>query len=146
MTLDRKQAQIELGTVIGLFALATAFMAAAVRSTAEHLEWFAGDDAAAGVLLLIWIVGLVIFGLAFGSLWLLGRQLDAQERVVLGDEFQVLLSRKSAVSAFVVTFVVAVFIAVIPGSERLPGDAVAAAIVAVGAATLAVTRLSSDTP
>jgi hypothetical protein len=145
MTLEQKQAQIHLGTVIGLFALATAFMAAAVRSTGEHLEWFAHEDAVAGVLLMIWIAGLVIFGLAFGSLWMVGRRLDTQDRAALGDELQVLMSRKNAVSAFTVTFIVAVLIAVIPGSERLPGDAVAAAIVAVAAATLAVGQLSSDT-
>ncbi len=144
MTLEQKQTQIHLGTVIGLLALATAFMAAAVRSTGEHLEWFTHDDAVAGVLLMIWIIGLVIFGLAFGSLWLVGRQLNAQDRAALGDELQVLMSRKNAVSAFTVTFIVAVLIAVIPGTERLPGDAVAAAIVAVAAATLAVTHLSSD--
>jgi hypothetical protein len=55
------------------------------------------------------------------------------------------MSRKNAVSAFTVTFIVAVLIAVIPGSERFPGDAVAAAIVAAAAATLAIGQLSSDT-
>jgi hypothetical protein len=145
MTLEQKQTQIHLGTVVGLFALATAFIAAAARSTGQHLEWFTHDDAVAGVLLTIWIVGLVIFGLAFGSLWLVGRQLNAQDRAALGDELQVLMSRKNAVSAFAVTFIAAVLIAVIPGSESLPGDAVAAAIVAVAAATLAVGQLSSDT-
>ena len=99
----------------------------------------------AGILLMIWIAGLVIFGLAFGSLWLVGRQLNAQDRAALGDELQVMLSRKIAVSDFTVTFIVAVLIAVIPGSERRPGDAVAAAIVAVAAANLAVGQLSSDT-
>jgi uncharacterized BrkB/YihY/UPF0761 family membrane protein len=93
---------------------------------------------------MIWIIGLVIFGLAFGSLWLVARQLDAQDRAALGDELQVLMSRKNAVTAFTVTFIVAVLIAVIPGSERLPGDAVAAAIVAAAAATLAITQLSTD--
>lgn len=145
MTLEQKQTQIHLGTVTGLVALATAFIAAAARSTGQHLEWFTHDDAVAGVLLIIWIIGLVIFGLAFGSLWLVGRQLNAQDRAALGDELQVLMSRKNAVSAFAVTFIAAVLIAVIPGSERLPGDAVAAAIVAVAAATLAVGQLSSDT-
>lgn len=144
MTLEQKQAQIHLGTVIGRFALAVAFIAAAARSTGEHLEWFVHEDAVAGVLLLVWMVGLVIFGLAFGSLWMVGRQLDTQDRAALGDELHVLMSRKSAVTAFTVTFMVAVLIAAIPGSHKLPGDAVAAAIVAVGAATLAVTQLSSD--
>jgi hypothetical protein len=144
MTLEQKQAQIHLGTATGLFALAVAFIAAASRSTGEHLEWFTYDDALAGVLLMVWIIGLVIFGLAFGSLWMVGRQLNAQDRAALGDELQVLMSRKNAVTAFTVTFIVAVLIAVIPGSERLPGDAVAAAIVAVAAAALAVGQLSSD--
>ncbi|MEE8457799.1 MAG: hypothetical protein V3S28_07090 [Acidimicrobiia bacterium] len=143
MTLEQKQARIHLGTTIGLLALAIAFMATAVRSTGVELEWFTQDDTAAGVLLLIWIVGLVIFGLAFGSLWLVGRQLDAHERVALGDEFQVLMSRRNAVSAFVVTFMVAVVVAVLPGSESLPGDAVAAAIVGVAAATLAFGQFTS---
>lgn len=145
LTLEQKQTQIHLGSIIGLFALATAFMAAAARSTGEHLEWFTHGDAVARVLFMIWIIGLVIFGLAFGSPWLVGRQLNAQDRAALGDELQVLMSRKNAVGAFTVTFIVTVFIAVIPGSPRLPGDAVAAAILTVSAATLAVGQLSSDT-
>jgi len=145
MTLERKQAQIHLGTTLGLLALAIAFIATAVRSTGVELEWFTQDDTASGVLLAIWVVGLVIFALAFGSLWLVGRRLDAHERVALGDELQVLMSRERAVSAFAVTFAVAVMIAVIPGSERLPGDAVAAAIAGVAAATLAFGQFASDT-
>lgn len=144
MTLERKQAQIELSTITGLFALTVAFLAAAVRSTALHLEWLVTDTAGAVVLQLIWIIGLVVFALAFGWLSLLGRRLQAQEGKVLGDELEVLLSRNSAVSAYMVTFAVAVLIAAIPGSERLPGNAVASLIVAVGAATLALRRLSSD--
>jgi small-conductance mechanosensitive channel len=144
MTLERRQAQIERSTVIGLLALAVAFLAAAARSTAVHLEWLAADAAAVRLLQFIWIIGLVLFGLAFGWLSVLGRRLEAQERMALGDELQVLLSRKSAVSAYMITFIVAVVIAAIPGSERLPGNAVASAIVGVGAATLALQRLWSD--
>lgn len=144
MTLERKQAQIERSTSIGLLALAIAFLAAAARSTALHLEWLAADAVAARGLQFIWILGLVLFGFAFGWLSLLGRRLDAEERMVLGDELQVLLSRRNAVSAYIVTFFVAVLIAAIPGSEQLPGNAAASAIVAVGAATLALQRLRSD--
>lgn len=144
MTLERKQIQIERSTIIGLLALAVAFLAAAARSTVVRLEWLATDAAAVRVLQLVWMIGLVLFGLAFGWLWLLGRRLEAHERMVLGDELEVLLSRTSAVNAYVVTFVVAVLIAAVPGSERLPGDAVASVIVGVGAATLALRRLLSD--
>ena len=144
MTLEQKHAQIERSTVIGLLALAGAFIAAAARWSAVHLEWLAADTAAARVLHFIWIIGLVLFGLAFGWLWLLGRRLEAQERTALGDELQVLLSKKSAVNAYMVTFTMAVVIAAMPGSERLPGNAVAAAIVGVGAATLALQRLRSN--
>lgn len=144
MTLEQKQARIHLGTTIGLFALAIAFMATAARSTGEQLEWFTQNDTASGILLMIWVVGLVIFALAFGSLWMIGRQLGVHERVALGDEFQILLSRNAAVSAFAVTFIVAVMIAVIPGSEKLPGDAVAAGIVGVAAATLAFGQFTAD--
>jgi hypothetical protein len=144
MTLEQKQVRIHLGTTIGLLALAVAFMATAARSTGEQLEWFTQDDTASGVLLAIWVVGLVIFALAFGSLWLVGRQLDARERVALGDEFQILLSRKRAVSAFAVTFIAAILVAVIPGSEKLTGDAVAAGIVGIAAATLAFGQFTAD--
>lgn len=144
MPLEQKQTQIERSTVIGLLALAVAFLAAAARWTALHLEWLPADAVAPRVMQFIWIIGLVLFGLTFGWLSLLGRRLEAQERMVLGDELQVLLSRKNAVSAYVVTFVVAVLIAAIPGSEQLPGNAVAAAIVGVGAATLALQRLWSN--
>jgi hypothetical protein len=144
MTLEQKQTRIHLGTTIGLFAMAIAFIATAVRSTGVELEWFTQDDTTAGVLLLIWIVGLVIFGLAFGSLWIVGRQLDARERVALGDELQVLMSRERAVSAFVVMFAFAILVAVIPGSENLPGDAVAAGIVGIAAATLAFGQFTAD--
>ena len=144
MTLEQKQTQIERSTVIGLLALAVAFLAAAARWTALHLEWLAADAVAPRVLQLIWIIGLVLFGLAFGWPSLFGRRLETQERKVLGDELEVLLSRNSAVSAYVVTFVVAVFIAAIPGTEKLPGNAVASLIVAIGAGTLALRRFWSD--
>jgi hypothetical protein len=144
MTLEQKQAQIERSTIIGLAALAVAFLAAAIRSTALHLEWLAADNAAAVVLQLTWIIGLVVFAVAFGWLSLLGRRLETEDRNVLGDELEVLLTRNSAISAYMVTFVVAVLIAAIPGTERLPGNAVASLIVAVGAGTLALRRFWSD--
>ena len=144
MALERKQAQIDRSTITGLFALAVAFLAAAVRSTALHLDRLVADTAAAIVLQVIWIIGLVVFAVAFGWLSLLGRRLETEERKVLGDELALLLSRNSAVSAYMVTFVVAVFIAAIPGTERLPGNAVASLIVAIGAGTLALRRFWSD--
>jgi hypothetical protein len=144
MTLEQKQTQLERNTVIGLFALAVAFLAAAARSTAVHLEWLATDAAAARVLQVIWIIGLALFGLAFAWISLLGRQLNPRERAALGDELQVVLSWRSAISAYVVTFVMALIIASVPSTERLPGNAVAAAIVGVGVATLAIQRLRSN--
>jgi len=144
MTLERKQTQMRQRAVIGLLALAAAFFAAAARSTSVHLGWAATDAAAVRVLQVIWIIGLVLFGLAFGWLALLGRRLEAQEGLVLADEFQVLLSMKSAVRACRVMFVVAVLVVAVPGSELLPGNAVAAVIVGVGAATLALWRAGSD--
>lgn len=144
MTLDQKQAQIKRSTIIGLAALGVAFLAAAIRETALQLDWLAAESGAALVLQFTWIIGLMIFALFFGRLALLGRRLDTGERNVLGDELEVLLTRKSAVSAYVATFVVAVLIAGIPGSERLPGNGVASLIVAVGAGTLALRLFWSD--
>jgi len=144
MSVEQKQVQIERLTVTGLLALAVAFLAAAARSTAVHLDWVAADAVAAHILQSVWIIGMVLFGFAFGWLWLVGRRLDAEERTALGDEFEVMVSRRSAVGAYVVTFVVAVLFAAMPGSDRLPGDAVAAAIAGVGAASFALQRLRSS--
>jgi hypothetical protein len=144
MTVEQKQAQIERLTVTGLLALAVAFLATAARSAAVHMEWLAADAVAANVLQTVWILGMMLFGLSFGWLWLIGRRLEAEERTVLGDEFQVLVHRRSAFGAYVVTFVVAVLFAAMPCSDRLSGDAVASAIAGVGVAAFALQRLRSS--
>ena len=143
MTLEQVQARIQTRTIVGLIALTVAFAAETIRSTGEHLEWFTPDDVAAGILLAVWIGGLVVFAVAFGSLWWIGQRLEDQNRRILGDEFQTALSRRNAIIAFAVTFIAAVLVSVVPGSEQLPGDATASAIVAVSAATLASTHVAS---
>jgi len=48
------------------------------------------------------------------------------------------MSRRNAISAFAVVFAAAVGIFVAPGSDQLPGDATASAIVTIGAAAPAL--------
>jgi len=139
--IEHRQHQLETRTIAGLIALAIGSLAEAARVTAIDRGWISEADTVERALLLGWIVGLVVFGLVFTSLWWLGRRLDRKEREALGDELQLFLSRRNAVVAFVATFVAATLIATIPAAADLPGRAVALAIVAVATGTLALGRI-----
>ncbi len=145
MTMERKQAQIRWGSRAGLLFLAAAFLAGAMRSTALDRAWVSEHSAASGILLAVWILGMVASGISLGWTWLIGRRLDPAERRILGDEYQVLLSRNAVVTAFQATFIAAVAFVAVPGSSQLPGDAVASVIAGVGVGTLAVRHLRDST-
>ena len=139
---DRRQRQLETRTNFGLGALAAAALAEATRVIAIDLEWIAAAELADRIFSLVWILGLAAFGLVFASVWWLGQQLDAAEREALGDELQLFLSRRSAVAAFVSTYLAAVILATIPAIAELPGRAVALLIMAVATGALMVGRLT----
>jgi hypothetical protein len=139
--LEKRERQLEVRTNVGLGALAVAALAEAIRVLGLDLEWIATGETLDRVLATVWIVGLLGFGIAFTSLWLLGQRLDAPERQALGDELAVFNSRKTAVVSFVVTYLATILVAAIPSTVELPGRAVALGLMAVATAALLISRL-----
>ena len=141
--IEHRQRQLDTVTIAGLVALTISSLAEAVRVTAGDLGWMSDPSTLDRALLLTWIVGLVVFGLAFAALWLLGRRLGPQEREALADELQLFVNRRNAVLAFVATYTAAVLMAAIPAVADLPGRAVALGIMAVATGTLVIGRISA---
>lgn len=139
--LEKRERQLETRTNVGLGALAVAALAEATRVLGLDLDWMATGETLDRALAAVWIVGLLGFGIAFTSLWLIGQRLDAAERQALGDELAVFNSRKTAVVSFVVTYAATVLIAAIPATDGLPGRAVALGLMAVATGALLVSRL-----
>lgn len=140
-TIERRRHQLDIGTIGGLGLLSLASLAEAGRLIGLELDWFGSGGGADRALSVVWIVGLVGFGVAFATVWLIGQRLGPSEREALGDELAVFLARKTAVGAFVVTYLAALVLAAIPSTVGLPGRAVALLIVAVATASVAGGRL-----
>jgi hypothetical protein len=141
MTLDleRKQQRLDRYTITGLGALSIgAFAGAAHQAMLDGL--LTASAAVQTTLSVISVAGLLVFGAAFTALYLMGRRLDQRERAAIGDELAVVLSRRAAVSAFVVTYVTAVVFSAIPADPELSGRTVALLIVGVAMGTLAIAR------
>lgn len=141
MTLDveRRQRQLEGFTVAGLAGLSLGSLAGALR------EFGLGDRVASDglldrLLLGGWVLGLLVFGIAFTGLYLVGTRLGPDERATLDDELARFLSRQAAVFAFVITFVIAVVFTAIPAASALSGRGVAMVIVGMAAGALAIAR------
>jgi hypothetical protein len=133
---------LETRTNLGLGALATAALAEAVRVLGIDSGWITGNETMNRVLLGIWIAGLLVFGIAFTSLWLLGQRLDETQKQALGDELQLFISRRSAATAFVATYLATVLVAAIPATVGLPGRVVGLGLMAVATGALLVSRLT----
>jgi hypothetical protein len=140
--LEREQRRLETWSIVGLAALAAASLAEAGRLIGLDRQWFLEGGSVERILSVVWMVGLLLFGGMFVALWWRGRSQDDDARRVLGDEMQRFLSRKNAVSAFVMTYVAATILAALPIAAELPGRAVALIVVAVATASLATGRLA----
>ena len=138
---EKREHQIGGLTNVGLIALAFGCLSEAVRITAIDLGWIQQTYTTERALLVVWTVGLVGFGLAFGSVWVQARRLSRQERAVIADELAMFMSRRTAVWAFVATYLAAVVMAAVPAVADLPSRAVALAIVATATAALVVGRI-----
>lgn len=141
--IERRRRQLDLRTIVGLLALAVGALSEAVRVVALDRSWIADAGAFDRTLQVVWIVGLVVFGVAFAALWWLGRRLGPPERRALADELQLHLSRRTAIAAFAVTYVAAVLLATVPAAALLPGRAVALTVVAVATGALAAGRIGT---
>ncbi|MGD2101094.1 MAG: hypothetical protein PVG83_02580 [Acidimicrobiia bacterium] len=140
--IESRQRKLETRTNLGLGALATAALAEAVRVLGIDSGWITGNETMNRVLLGIWIAGLLVFGIAFTSLWLLGQRLDETQKQALGDELQLFISRRSAATAFVATYLATVLVAAIPATVGLPGRVVGLGLMAVATGALLVSRLT----
>jgi hypothetical protein len=141
MTLDleRTQQRLDRFTIIGLAALSLGSFAGAWHQAI--LDGFVGGGAGLETaLLVVSVVGLVTFGVAFTALYLMGRRLDERERAAIGDELAVVLSRRAAGFAFILSFVTAVLFGSLPFATELSGRTVALVIVGVATGALAVAR------
>jgi len=144
MTLDveRKQRQLQVFTASGLTGLSMGSLAGALREFGRG-DWIAIEGSFDRALLGGWMIGLLVFGVAFTTLYLIGARLRPGEREAVGDELERFLSRQAAVFAFVVAFVTAVIFTAIPAASSLSGRGVALFIVAVAAGALVVARRST---
>jgi hypothetical protein len=140
--LEARLGQLEIRTNIGLGALAVAALSEAIRVLGLDASWLSAAEMTDRILTGLWISGLLVFGLTFTSVWLLGRRLDSAERRALGDELQLFVSRRSAVASYVVTYVAIVLVAAIPATVDLPGRAVAVGLMAVATGALLISRLA----
>ena len=141
MTLDleRKQQRLDRYTITGLGALSIGSFAGAAHQAVLDGFLTAGTPVQT-TLSVISVAGLVLFGVAFTALYVMGRRLDQRERAAIGDELAVVLSRSAAVSAFGFTYITAVVFSAIPADPELSGRTVALLIVGVSMGTLAIAR------
>lgn len=139
LNVDRKQRQLEGFTVAGLTGLSLGSLAGALREFGLG-DWIDSGGAIDKTLLGVWIIGLLVFGVAFTGLYTIGQRLHPAEREALDDELAHFLSRKAAVFAFVVSFVTAVIFTAVPTASELSGRGVAMVVVGVAAGALAIAR------
>ncbi|MGD2061863.1 MAG: hypothetical protein PVF87_13410, partial [Acidimicrobiia bacterium] len=85
LNVDRKQRQLEGFTVAGLTGLSLGSLAGAVREFGLG-DWIESGGAVDKTFLGAWIAGLLVFGVAFTGLYVIGQRLQPGEREALDDE------------------------------------------------------------